>query len=60
MGKDIGRLYSFNSLGGVFGSLGAGFLLIPLLGIQSTALFAASLNILIAFIIFIYVKQNKE
>jgi predicted membrane-bound spermidine synthase len=59
MGKDIGRLYSFNSLGGVFGSLGAGFLLIPLLGIQ-TALFAASLNILIAFIIFIYVKQNKE
>jgi len=60
MGKDVGRLYSFNSLGGVFGSLGAGFLLIPLLGIQNTSLFAASLNLLIAITIFTYAKKNSN
>ncbi len=32
VGKGIGRLYSLNTLGGVLGSLAAGFLLLPWLG----------------------------
>lgn len=60
MGKDVGRLYSFNSLGCVFGSLGAGFLLIPLFGIQNTSLLAASLNLLIAITIFTYARRKNE
>jgi len=32
LGRDIGRLYSANTFGGVFGALAGGFLLIPLLG----------------------------
>ncbi len=47
IGRDSGRLYSFNSLGSMLGSLSAGFLLIPVLGIRSTSLLAVSLNFLI-------------
>src|SRR3989338_7800165 len=36
LGKDVGKLYSFNSLGAVIGSIAAGFILIPLLGIKLT------------------------
>ena len=32
LGRDLGRLYSANTFGGVFGSLAGGYLLIPLLG----------------------------
>ncbi|HOD50036.1 MAG TPA: fused MFS/spermidine synthase [Candidatus Hydrogenedentes bacterium] len=32
LGRDIGRVYSANTLGGVLGSLAGGFLIIPLLG----------------------------
>ena len=33
-GRDVGRLYAVNTLGGVLGSLAGGFLLLPLLGAQ--------------------------
>lgn len=32
LGRDVGRLYGANTVGGVLGSLAAGFLIIPLLG----------------------------
>lgn len=57
LGKDIGLLYSFNSFGCVLGSLAAGFMLIPLLGVTGTSLFAASLNLLIAISVFVYSKM---
>jgi spermidine synthase len=60
MGKDIGRLYSFNSFGGVLGSLSAGFLLIPWLGISKTAILAASLNLFIAFLLFIFWRDENK
>ncbi len=59
-GKDIGKLYSFNSLGGVLGSLCAGFLLMPIFGIRITSLFAVTINLLIALIIFIYLRYETE
>jgi len=57
MGRDIGKLYSANSLGGALGSLGAGFLLVPIFGIQVTSLFAVALNLLMATVVFIYAKK---
>ena len=59
LGKDIGMLYSANSLGSFLGPLTAGFLLIPLLGIKMTATFVAFINILLAIIIFTYSKKEK-
>jgi spermidine synthase len=59
LGKDTGLLYSFNSFGCVLGSIFAGFILIPLLGVMKTSLFAASLNLLIAISIFAYLKVKK-
>ncbi|MBI5871499.1 fused MFS/spermidine synthase [archaeon] len=59
LGQDVGKLYSFNSLGSALGPIAAGFLLIPLFGISNTGLFAASLNLLIAFSVFMYLKVKK-
>ncbi len=52
IGKGIGEIYSANNLGAIFGSFVAGFILIPLLGIKSTIIFAALINISIAVLIF--------
>jgi spermidine synthase len=57
LGHDVGLLYSGNSFGCVAGSLAAGFLLIPLLGITKTCLFAAGINLIIALIIFAKVRK---
>jgi len=44
IGKDVGRLDGVNSLGAMFGTLAAGFLLIPLVGIEGSVIFTASIN----------------
>lgn len=59
LGKDAGKLYSFNSFGAFAGSLAAGFILIPFLGISATSLLVASTNLLIAIVIFTY-SGKKE
>lgn len=59
LGKDVGKLYSFNSFGSALGPIVAGFLLIPLFGIANTAVFAASLNLLVATSVFMFVKVKK-
>ncbi len=51
IGKGIGEIYSANNLGAIFGSFVAGFILIPILGIKSSIIFAGFINIFIAFII---------
>ena len=56
IGKDSGRLYSVNSFGSFIGSLTAGFILIPLLGITSTSLLAASINVMVALILITHIK----
>jgi spermidine synthase len=40
-----GYLYAFNTFGAVIGSMGAGFVLIPLLGVSDATLMAALLNL---------------
>lgn len=41
----LGRAYALNTVGAVFGSLSAGFLFLPLLGIQRTILLFAAINV---------------
>jgi len=44
IGKDVGKLDASNSMGAMFGTLFAGFLMIPLLGIQNTIIITALIN----------------
>ncbi|MBM3307828.1 MAG: fused MFS/spermidine synthase [Candidatus Eisenbacteria bacterium] len=48
LGETVGQLYAVNSLGAVVGAFGAGFVLMPLLGMWGTILSAAVANIVIA------------
>ncbi len=48
IGPDVGRLFSINSLGGVFGSFCAGFVIIPALGIDKSALVAGGIYVGVA------------
>jgi spermidine synthase len=48
VGRAIADAYSFNTVGGIMGSLTAGFILIPLLGVEKTLLLGGGLNLLIA------------
>jgi len=45
IGKDIGKLDASNSIGAFFGTLAAGFLLIPILGIHYSILVTATINV---------------
>jgi len=45
VGKDVGKLDASNSIGAFFGTLAAGFLLIPILGIHYSILVTATINI---------------
>ncbi|MEE9259444.1 MAG: fused MFS/spermidine synthase [Nitrospinaceae bacterium] len=52
VGRGTGQIYGSNTLGAIFGSLGAGFLLLPGLGSQATLMMVATLNLLLAMILF--------
>ena len=52
LGRDIGLLFSINTLGGVVGSFLAGFILFPSLGLERTILVGAGFNILAGLTIF--------
>ncbi len=56
IGKDVGKLDASNSAGAVIGTLAAGFILIPVFGIQNTIFFTAMLNISIATAILVGTK----
>jgi spermidine synthase len=51
LGVSVGRAYLFNTLGGVAGSLAAGFLFIPLVGVQTSILLAAAIYLLVGSMI---------
>jgi len=48
--KRIGRLYSVNTLGAVFGTLISGFILLPACGLRLTVAIAASINVIAGLI----------
>lgn len=47
LGDSLGRVYSANTIGGVVGSVTAGFLLIPLVGVRNGIVVIAALSVLI-------------
>ncbi|MEX0932735.1 MAG: fused MFS/spermidine synthase [Candidatus Pacearchaeota archaeon] len=59
-GKDVGMLYSMNSFGSFLGPIAAGFIMIPLLGITLSAMLTASLNLIIAIVIFSQIRKIKK
>ncbi|MFQ6044545.1 MAG: fused MFS/spermidine synthase, partial [Candidatus Poribacteria bacterium] len=44
LGRSIGNIYSINTVGAILGSFIAGFILIPLIGIQKSVVLIASVN----------------
>lgn len=60
LGKDAGQLYSFNSFGSFVGPLITGFVLIPLIGIKNTSVFASLLNILAGIFLLILSRGEKN
>ena len=59
IGKAIGEAYAANNLGAIIGSFVAGFILIPLIGIKGSIIFAGAINILISSIIILKTEKNK-
>ena len=53
MGRKVGDAYSMNTVGAVVGSLLAGFLLIPLVGIKGASFVAAALNLTVGFLMLV-------
>jgi hypothetical protein len=47
VGRDLGAVYAANTLGGVLGSLAAGFLLVPTFGLRGTLLALSATNVLL-------------
>ncbi len=57
-GRTIGGLYSLNTLGSVVGSLAAGFILVPLVGVKLTVAVAAVLNLTVSALV-LYASGRK-
>ncbi len=59
LGEGIGKLYFSNTLGGVLGSLTAGFFLLPIFGFQKTLIFILMAYFLLA-IFFIFKEKSLD
>ncbi len=54
VGTALGHVYSVNTIGGVLGSVVAGFILVPLIGVQNGITVIAAVNIVIGGTLIIY------
>ena len=53
VGTDVGRAYSINTVGAIIGSFSAGFLVLPLLGVQRGMALAAGVDLALAVALFL-------
>lgn len=61
IGSDVGRVFSVNTLGGVFGAFIAGYIFIPKLGLEYTFIIAAACNLAVALtVLVIYFGDFKK
>jgi spermidine synthase len=60
IGRTVADVYSFNTIGGIFGSLAAGFILIPVIGVERTLLFGGGANVIIASLLLTLVNDFKK
>jgi spermidine synthase len=58
LGDRIGRVYMYNTAGGILGSLCAGFVLLPWLGINGSIIFLACINWAAATIAYAYENDD--
>jgi spermidine synthase len=58
MGRKVGDAYSMNTVGAVVGSLMAGFVLIPLVGIKGAAFAAAGLNLAVGCLMLVISRRS--
>ena len=58
-GRDVGNLYAANTTGSILGALGGGFLLIPLVGLQTTLQIAVAVNVGIAAVLLLRGVQGR-
>ncbi|UCC83743.1 MAG: fused MFS/spermidine synthase, partial [Gemmatimonadota bacterium] len=54
VGRALGDVYSVNTIGGVLGSVAAGFVLIPSLGVQNGIMLIAGINVIIGGVLILY------
>jgi spermidine synthase len=47
IGPQVGRIYAFNTAGAILGSFAAGFLFIPMIGVQPTIRAATAVNLIV-------------
>jgi len=60
IGERVGRVYAANTFGGVFGALAAGFLLIPIVGVQKGILIAGFIYLTIGAWMFFLSNARKS
>lgn len=53
LGARVGKLYALNTVGGIFGSIVSGFVLVPLFGIQRSIVLLALINVAIAVVVIV-------
>jgi len=59
VGSALGDVYSVNTIGGVFGSVVAGFALIPFLGVQDGIALIAGINIILGGVLIVFEPSMK-
>jgi spermidine synthase len=59
VGQTVAHAYTFNTLGGIFGSLASGFLFIPLLGVEKSLLLGGGANLFIVSLLSIFLPGLK-
>ncbi len=60
IGLGVGLLYAVNTAGAVLGAFGAGFLLIPILGIPWTTSVAVCINLAVALLALLLVRSRRS
>ena len=58
--SSVTKLYACNLVGAIFGTLAAGFALLPVLGVRTTILVAAAINTIIGFTAMIADRKNAS
>jgi spermidine synthase len=60
MGRVTGRFYGINTLGATLGTLLAGYLLIPKLGIEATIFTGVAINLAVAAVVLAMLRQLRQ
>lgn len=59
IGADVGRLSALNTLGGIFGSLLIGFLILPRLGLENAVALTSACSVAAGFLVWSKLEQGR-